>query len=672
MSSQNRETKYPGITSPLSLAEPKEFDLQLTEKLVETLKPFNVFESEAELAHRMNVLSKINTLVKQWIKDVCYKKNMPATIAESVGGKVFTFGSYRLGVHTKGADIDTLCVAPRNVDRSDFFTTFYELLKQQKETKDLRAVEEAYVPVIKMEFDGIELDMLFARLALQVVPENQELSTQSILKNLDQKCVRSLNGCRVTDEILRMVPNIDNFRMTLRAIKLWAKKKGIYSNALGFLGGVSWAMLVARVCQLYPNAAPSTLLNKFFLVYTKWDWPNPVLLKQPEEGKLGFPEWDPRINPADRYHLMPIITPAYPQQNSTFNVTLSTRTIMMDELQAGLDTTNAILEGKEEWVKLFEDSNFFQKYKHYIVVIVKSGTEEHHLEWSGLVESKLRILVGNLERNSYIQLAHIKPTSYGKIDSDKDNHITKWFVGLLFNKTNNMNLDLTYDIQSFSDTVYRQAINIKMYEEDMKIEIKHVKRKELDAYLPQSVLKKQNIKTSKKSIETIKLSDSPIVTTTLQTTVDLTNDTPSSVPVDISGTESMEESQRSKPSESESVNSDISVVSMKEEANDPNVNGETKASAIPQTDVLLVPKRPHSPSVHHHGTPPKFPRINDEEEGSSSPMQIEDSMGHKLPISPTGPTTERFSPIAEESGPVQAPANISTEKTVIKSQVELK
>jgi poly(A) polymerase Pap1 len=44
----------------------------------------------------------------------------------------------------------------------------------------------------------------------------------------------------------------------------------------------SWAMLVARVCQLYPNAVPSTLIQKFFLVYIKWQWPQPVLLKKPE------------------------------------------------------------------------------------------------------------------------------------------------------------------------------------------------------------------------------------------------------------------------------------------------------------------------------------------------------------------------------------------------------
>lgn len=60
---------------------------------------------------------------------------------------------------------------------------------------------------------------------------------------------------------------------------------------------------------------------------------------------------------------MPIITPAYPQQNSTFNVSVSTRTIMQEEFQKGLALTEEIMLGTAQWDRLFELPNFFIKYK---------------------------------------------------------------------------------------------------------------------------------------------------------------------------------------------------------------------------------------------------------------------------------------------------------------------
>nr|BAB39139.1 poly(A) polymerase [Carassius auratus] len=488
--------KHYGITSSISLAFPREIDHIYTQKLTEAMKPFGVFEGEDELNHRLAVLGKLNSFVKEWIAEISDSKNLPPSSVTNVGGKIFTFGSYRLGVHTKGADIDALCVAPRHIERTDFFSSFFEKLKRHDEIKDLRAVEDAFVPVIKFKFDGIEIDLLFARLALQSIPDNLDLRGDSLLRNLDIRCIRSLNGCRVTDEILYLVPNKENFRLTLRAIKLWAKRRGIYSNMLGFLGGVSWAMLVARTCQLYPNAVAATLVHKFFLVFSKWEWPNPVLLKQPEDSNLNLPVWDPRVNPSDRYHLMPIITPAYPQQNSTYNVSTSTRTIMSEEFKNGLTVTDEILQGKADWSKLFEPPNFFQKYKHYIVLTASASTEENHLEWIGLVESKIRVLVGNLERNEYITLAHVNPQSFpgSKENHNENEFVSMWFIGISFKKLDNsdcVNIDLTYDIQSFTDTVYRQASNINMLKDGMTIEATHVKKKQLHHYLPSELVQRK-------------------------------------------------------------------------------------------------------------------------------------------------------------------------------------
>ncbi|XP_009872428.1 PREDICTED: poly(A) polymerase gamma, partial [Apaloderma vittatum] len=494
--SQNHPQRHYGVTSPISLAHPKTIDVIQTQKLIEAMKPLGVFEDEKELNHRIVVLGKLNNLVNEWISELGESKNLPPSEAADVHGKIFTFGSYRLGVHTKGADIDAVCVAPRHVERSDFFQSFFEKLKQQEGIKNLRAVEDAYVPLVKFEFDGIETDLLFARLPVQTISDNLDLRDDSRLRSLDIRCIRSLNGCRVTDEILHLVPNRENFRLALRAIKLWAKRRGIYSNVLGFLGGVSWAMLVARTCQLYPNASASTLVNKFFLVFSIWEWPNPVLLKKPEESNLNLPVWDPRVNPSDRYHLMPVITPAYPHQNSTYNVSMSTRAIMVEEIKRGLAVTNEILEGKSDWSKLFEPSNFFQKYKHYIVLTASASTKEHHIEWVGLVESKIRVLVGSLERNEFITIAHVKPRSFpGNQELNKrSGYVSRWFLGIAFMKVENtqgVNIDLTYVIQSFTDAVYRQASNLNVLKEGMKIEAAHVKRKQLHYFLPAEALQKR-------------------------------------------------------------------------------------------------------------------------------------------------------------------------------------
>lgn len=45
-----------------------------------------------------------------------------------------------------------------------------------------------------------------------------------------------------------------------------------------------------------------------------------------------------------------------------------------------------------------------------------------------------------------------------------------WFIGLVFEKTN-LNVDLTYDISTFTDSVNYQADSAHMLREGMTIEV---------------------------------------------------------------------------------------------------------------------------------------------------------------------------------------------------------
>ncbi|KAI8069521.1 Poly(A) polymerase central domain-containing protein [Gongronella butleri] len=404
--SQEPPTQHLGITPPISLAFSTDEELASSELLLQTLHDFGLFESEQEAQKRVVVLGKLNNLVKEFVYKVSKLKGFPDSLAKEAGGKIFTYGSYRLGVHNAGADIDTLCVFPKHVERSHFFSVMEEMLKERPEVTELAAVSDAYVPVIKMHFSGIPIDFVCARLGMARVPDDLKLADNNLLKNLDERCVRSVNGSRVTDDILRLVPNVANFRIALRTIKLWAKRRAVYSNVMGFLGGVAWAMLVARICQLYPNACPATLVSRFFMILEKWKWPQPVMLKTIETGPLAVRTWNPQLYPSDRNHKMPIITPAYPSMCATHNVTFSTMKIMQKEFERGKVIAAQAIKGERPWKDLFDKGTFFTDYKTYLVVIASSTSSEIQLKWHGLVESRLRQIVARLEMMEPIAWAH--------------------------------------------------------------------------------------------------------------------------------------------------------------------------------------------------------------------------------------------------------------------------
>ncbi len=464
----------------------------------------NLYESQEEALVREEVLGQLEELVKNWIKGVATKVGRPTANANA---NIYTFGSYRLGVHGPGADIDTLCVGPGYCQREGHFFgdeehSLQAILSKTTGVESVRPVRNAFVPVIECVIRGINIDLLYAQLHGDVRPD-LDVRAQAVLRHCDDRTVRSLNGCRVTDTILNEVNNVESFRVALRALKLWAQRRGVYSNVTGYLGGVNWAILVAFVCKQFPNAAPSVILKNFFILYSVWNWPAPVMLRPIEKDpSLDMTVWDPRENPRDRSHLMPIITPSYPCMNSSYNVSESTMAVMQAEFERGREffKSTGQITSPDTYRKLFEPANLFAEYKHFLEVEVWATNKEDFELWEGWVHSRMRFLIKNV---GYSMDVRPWPKAF-KDPQKENNHV--YYIGLkkkqeaarkfsLDNSQANKPVELTPAVNAFSHTVKDWA---ERNAETMHIGVRHVTRTDLPAFMAGHVPAKKKKSGSKK------------------------------------------------------------------------------------------------------------------------------------------------------------------------------
>jgi poly(A) polymerase len=97
-------------------------------------------------------------------------------------------------------------------------------------------------------------------------------------------------------------------------------RRGIYSHTFGYLGGVSYAIMVAKICQDFPGLTVSDLLYKFFEVYSEWKWLEPVSIKiQKKKDKLNLNTL--QVLNSYSYDPMIILTPLSNPKNSAYRVT---------------------------------------------------------------------------------------------------------------------------------------------------------------------------------------------------------------------------------------------------------------------------------------------------------------------------------------------------------------
>ncbi|OQR99314.1 poly(A) polymerase-like [Thraustotheca clavata] len=402
-----RECHLQPMVTPRPSPPPSEYELRNSNGLVKCINSLAPMQDSEILTNKHVVLLELDRLVDRWIR------NHP------VHGKgqasLYVGGSWYLKVDSCDSDLDIVVLVPSYISVADFFTEIPKLLKSSSAIQEINCMEDAYVPTICFKYNSIKVDFLVARFTQPFVPKNLPIHSDHIFAGMDINSVRSLSVPRTASLILELVPNPTTFRTCLRAVRLWAKRRGLYSNKVGFLGGISWTVLVAFVCQLFPNAVVASLYHHFFAVLSTWKWPTPIMLAKPYDAGLGFTQWSPNDNVHERAHVMRIITPGYPAMNSAANVTFSTLRVLREEFTRGKlildDMQLRALTSPLAWTQMFVHSDFAVRYDHYLRLHLQttSTTSDLHA-CSSFVASRLRRLVDILQHTKSILTVHPFPT----------------------------------------------------------------------------------------------------------------------------------------------------------------------------------------------------------------------------------------------------------------------
>lgn len=209
--------------------------------------------------------------------------------------------------------------------------------------------------------------------------------------------------------------------------------------------------------------------------------------KNPYDVAGGMRPWDPKTNPRDARHVMPIITPVSPRMNSTYNIAIPQQRRIQEELiRAAI-----LMQDESNWRSLYNRSDFFERHSNFLKITIRAGNNPGEFtKWLRLCESRLRLLVNALDcpEMSVWPFAQLmeqrsKPTSMEATPEKTNTGSTLpealFFIALRF-APNVESIDLKHRTSEF---LINQINSWEGRKPDMDFMIHHVLQKDLPHHL---------------------------------------------------------------------------------------------------------------------------------------------------------------------------------------------
>uniref|UniRef100_A0A915LET3 polynucleotide adenylyltransferase n=1 Tax=Meloidogyne javanica TaxID=6303 RepID=A0A915LET3_MELJA len=291
--------------------------------------------------------------------------------------------------------------------------------------------------MIEFKMYGIDVDLIYAQIPFEKIETDFDIMDNEIIQwNKDKRSILALAGVRCLKNIINISPNQGLLVMLMRYVKLWAKNRLIYSNKAGYLSGHSLAIMSAKICIEYAQATSlSFLIKQFFNVYKAWKWEAyPLMLVKLVDDNEEFENASKIVEPwsgtgssqqrgtkneGNDGTQMSIITPGFPEQNTTFNVNEFTLKRIVIELKRGSTLIERYSHqgATKIWDVLIKELDWKTHYNYFILILCRAG--EFETGYCNRQRVLIRTYLYNWEKENeqynLIRASHLIPNYEGNV-----------------------------------------------------------------------------------------------------------------------------------------------------------------------------------------------------------------------------------------------------------------
>lgn len=438
-------------------------------------------EQRAESTRRDHSTRKdILEIVERWVKVCLEELNISSNHIRQIS-IIFAYGSQALKIVSRDTDLNLLCLIPDSITKARFHEIFEAKLRTNRDVENTINIPKARFPLVTFNYLGINVKFLAVSINEHLMKNQHLMWDWKVAKQMTKEDYLTWNGYHIATNIQRLIPNQDTFALALSAIKLWAQRKKIYGAKYGYLGGLSWTILLLNVADRYPRATAFELLERFFATYATWSWPEPVKLmigqidSKNKKKTYRIKDWDP--SDIRNSSIMPILTPAVPLRDSGQLVTGFTRETITNEIRNALR-----LMDQNNFQGLFDKLRFLESYDNFLIVTATNTVDFNEISWILYAEGKIRSLLVDM---SYMNLVSVRllPQSY----KSKTNEQELYFIFGLLHNCQSIEDNLKSKIELFKYRFTSGAREASRFRWKVSLSTRIVDKDSIEASLPADI-----------------------------------------------------------------------------------------------------------------------------------------------------------------------------------------